>query len=486
MYERDHFIIVMPRQANHVIMAYNREKDLSMTKKHCFLLLAVFFVLPATGFACSCGTGDPPFEYNRAKAIFIGKMLGGTEILTRKNQNGKPVSIEAGKVRFRVDENFKGSLVGEVVIQVASMKGTSCGDYGLMRGAQYIVYAYGDDEQSLSTGVCTRTVEVESKYAKEDLEFLRHLPAPGTGGNLRGRIWADLRAGGATPLPDVKVHVRSAEGQDQLVTTDKDGAFELKKLKPGKYQVKPDWPEYYTTDRPVADVIVEDRGTAGVGFEAYRNGSIIGKMQDVDGRTYNGSFLHLVEKGVAKGRSTYGHSIGEEGLFSFFGVPPGEYVMYLELEGTDYKKNKNYYYPGTFVQAAATPIKVGLGSKVEDLLFTLPKEYKVRSLAGQVVWADGKPAAEVEVMLLCPQSVNPNGHAIEFTPPSVKTDEQGRFQLEGFTSEVYWLEARATRKQEGKAWEVHSPPMKIAPTVNMENLKVILSEQGFSKGCGSK
>ena len=49
-----------------------------MTRKHCFLLLAVFFLLPATGFACSCGTGDPPFEYNRAKAIFIGKMLGGT------------------------------------------------------------------------------------------------------------------------------------------------------------------------------------------------------------------------------------------------------------------------------------------------------------------------------------------------------------------------------------------------------------------------
>lgn len=273
-----------------------------MTKKHWFLLLSVFFLLPATGFACSCGTGDPPFEYNRAKAIFIGKMLGGTEILTRKNQDGNPVSIEAGNARFRVDENFKGSLVGEVVIHVASMKGTSCGDYGLRRGVQYIVYAYGDDEQSLNTGVCTRTVEMESKYAKEDLEFLHHLPAPGTGGNLRGRIWADLRAGGATPMPDVKVHIRGADGQDQLVTTDKDGAFEVKKIKPGKYRVEPEWPGYYTTDRPVAEVIVEDRGTAAVGFEAYRNGSVMGKMLDVEGQGYNSIFLHLVEKGVAKGR----------------------------------------------------------------------------------------------------------------------------------------------------------------------------------------
>lgn len=176
--------------------------------------------------------------------------------------------------------------------------------------------------------------------------------------------------------------------------------------------------------------------------------------------------------------------MGEDGVFSFFGVPPGEYLIYLEMQGTDYKKNKNYYYPGTFVQAEATPIKVELGGKVEDLLFTLPKEYKVRTLAGQVVWEDGKPAAEVEVMLLCPQSVKANGRAIEFTPPSVKTDEQGRFELEGFTGEVYWLEARATKKQNSKMVEVHSPTMKIAPTVNLDNLKVILSELGFSKGCG--
>ncbi len=457
-----------------------------MTPKHWFLLLAVFFLLPGSGFACSCATGDPPFEYNRAKAIFIGKMLGGTEILTRKNQDGTPVSIEAGRVRFRVDENFKGSLVGEVTIHVASMKGTSCGDYGLKRGVQYIVYGYGDDEQSLNTGVCTRTVEVASQYAKEDLEFLRHLPAPGTGGNLRGRIWADLRAGGATPLPNVKVHIRSADGQDQLVTTDQDGTFEVKKLKPGKYSVEPEWPEYFTTDRPVAEIMIEDRGTAGVGFEAYRNGRVEGKVQDVDGQGYNSIFLHLVEKGVAKGRSTYGHSVGEDGMFSFFGVPPGEYVMYLEMRGADYKKDKKYFYPGTFQPTEATPIKVGLGGKVEDLLFTLPKAYKLRTLAGQVLWGDGKPAAEVEVMLLCPQSSKPDGYAIEFSPTTTRTDEDGRFQLEGFTGEVYWLEARATKKQNGKAVEVHSPTMKIAPTVNMINLKVILSEQGFSKGCGSK
>ena len=87
-------------------------------------------------------------------------------------------------VRFAVEETFKGSVSRETTIHIDSMKGTSCGTYGLERGERYIVYAYGGEKNpdALYTGVCTRTVEVTSEYAKEDLGFLRNLPPPGTGG----------------------------------------------------------------------------------------------------------------------------------------------------------------------------------------------------------------------------------------------------------------------------------------------------------------
>src|SRR6185436_18378854 len=169
--------------------------------------------------------------------------------------NSKPRIIYAGTLRFSMQEVFKGTATEEITIEVASHKETSCGPYGLTRGERYVVYAYADKEgKNLYTGVCTRTKEADSKYAKEDLDFLRNLPPPGVGGTLRGRVWADLRAGGATPLENVSVKIRDEGGQVINVFTDKKGHFELKQLKPGKYTVEPDFPANYTSDRKWSEV----------------------------------------------------------------------------------------------------------------------------------------------------------------------------------------------------------------------------------------
>jgi len=440
-------------------------------------------------YACSCATGAPRVEFNRAKAIFIGKALGGTESWEKKTRDGIPHQIEAGNVRVVVEEVFKGDLIGEVIVSVASMKGTSCGDYGLERHISYIIYAYGGkDGNGLYDGPCTRTRPANGNYAKEDLDFLRNLPAPGTGGNLEGSIWADLKAGGATPLPNVKVNIRAGDKLVSAVRTDSKGLFEVKKLRPGSYNVEPEFPENYITERKSVEVTIEDRGTAIVGFEAYLNGTVLGTIVDREGLGFNTAFLHLVERGVEKGKSIYGHSTGADGSFIVSGAPPGEYVLYLELRGKSYKDSKRFYYPGVYEAAAATSIKVELGGKVEGLKFFLPEEFKVRTIEGQVVWEDGKPAANVEVMLLCPRSAKEDGFAIEFGPTTTRTDEEGIFELEGFTGEVYWLEARGVKA--GAAAEnsvvAHSAPKKLTLVENLKDLRLSLSEKGFSGGCGDK
>jgi hypothetical protein len=454
--------------------------------KRIFLMVALLcpLLIPSVAYACSCATGDPPFEFNRAKAVFIGHMLGGTEKLSVKGQDGLAYSIEAGEVRFTVEEVFKGDVAGEVAIEIAGMNGTSCGPYGLIRGGRYIVYAYGSEnnKKTLHSGVCTRTAPVSGSYAKEDLDFLRNLPPAGAGGNLHGRIWADLRAGGTTPIPDMKVNIRGADNQVVTVVTDREGEFEVKKLRPGKYRVEPELPANYTSNREFEEVTVDDRGTAGVGFEVYLNGRVLGRIVDKDGRGFNSAFLKLVGS-----RSTvYGHSTGEEGRFEVEGAPPGDYVLYIEMQNKDYQKNENFYYPGTFNREEATTIKVGLGEKVEGIEFLLPGEFKVRTIEGQVAREDGKPAANVEVMLLCPRSARPDGFAVEFSPTSTLTDEQGRFKLEGFTGEIYWLEARGSKKgrRNGEFIEVHSPSRKIVLRDNLKNIKLVLSENGFTGGCG--
>ncbi len=341
-------------------------------------------------------------------------------------------------MRVVVEEVFKGDLGGEVIVGVSSMKGTSCGDYGLERHISFIVYAYGEiDGNVLYTGSCSRTRPANGEYAKEDLDFLRNLPAPGTGGNLQGKIWADLKAGGATPLPNVKVNIRAGDKLVSAVRTDSEGCFEVKKLQPGSYNVVPEFPENYMTERKSAEVTIEDRGTAIVGFEAYLNGTVLGNIVDQDGQGFDRAFLHLVERGVENGKSIYGHSTGENGSFLVSGVPPGEYALYLELHGKSYKDNKRFYYPGAYEAAGATSIKVELGGKVEGLKFFLPEEFKVRRIDGLVVWEDGKPAANVKVMLLCPRNAKEDGFAVEHSPTTARTDEEGKFELQGFTGEVY-------------------------------------------------
>ena len=164
-----------------------------MRRMYILSVLLCFFLIRLTAHACTCARGDPPFDFNNAKAVFIGQMLGGTEELSAQDQNGESHAIEAGRVRFAVEEVFKGGISGEITIEIASMKGTSCGPYGLKRGERYIVYSYGSDKdvEILYSGVCTRTKPVDSKYAKEDLDFLRTLPRAGTGGNLKRIVLND-------------------------------------------------------------------------------------------------------------------------------------------------------------------------------------------------------------------------------------------------------------------------------------------------------
>ena len=422
--------------------------------------------------------------FNSAKAVFIGQVLGGTEQLSSQDQSGESHTIEAGQVRFVVEEVFKGSLANETTIEIASHKGTSCGPYGLKRGERYVVYAYGSekDSENLYSGVCTRTAPIDSSYAKVDLEFLRNLPPAGTGGKIRGRIWADLRAGGATPLPNVKVSIRSSDAQVITLITDKEGNFEVERLKPGRYRVEPTFPAHHTSDHQFAEVTVDDLGTATVGFEAHLDGKVSGRLTDKNGRGFNSAFLHL----VAESKSVYGHSVGRNAGFDAEGVPPGEYVLYLEMEGSDSTNAKEYYYPGTFKREDAAVIKVELGEAVEGLEFRLPDDVEVRTVEGQVNWADGKPAAGVEVMLLCPTSAKVDGFVVESFPTHTRTNEQGRFQLEGFTGEVYWIEARGSKKgaKQDELLQVHSPSRKIVLSENLKGTTLVLSEKGFSGSCG--
>ena len=448
-------------------------------KKLLIYLTALFLVtIPSAVYGCSCAHRTPAMAFNDSKAVFIGKMTGGTEKNTLQDRDGTSYEIESGDVTFEVEESFKGKPGKTVTFQIASMKGTSCGTYGLRRGETYVVYAYAYKSDTLSTGVCSRTGPVSQ--AKEDLDFLRLLPPGGSGGTITGRVWLDtkaIRGGGAKPLGGVIIRITGPRRKSVSVATDKEGKFQASGLPEGKYRVTPKFPENYYGDKASEEVTLSDLGTASTGFETYFKGSVSGQVFDANGVPYNEGFFHLENSTTL----IYGHSKGRDGRFEFQGVPPGAYKLYIETHDNNDKERK-YYYPGTYDPAKAGTIKIALGEAKSGLRFTLPREFRVRTISGQVFWAHGNPAANVEVLLLCPQNPGTAGFTVESYPPGTETDRNGRFTISAIAGTVYWLEARA--RKEGDEF-LHSAQNKITVSNNILNKKLVLSETGFSSGCGT-
>jgi hypothetical protein len=446
------------------------------------VISALLLRQPASVSACVCAHLTPCEAFGEASAVFVGRMLSGSEKV-EWNPSDSKTSHEAGTVRFAVEETFKGSLGAEVTLSVESNKNTSCGPYGLIRRERYLVYAYGE-LGALSTGVCTRTELISDAY--EDFQFLRSLAQPGTGGRLSGRVWADKGDGGATPLPGVTLTLQNAENQTKKVVTNEEGQFEFANLKPGKYRIEPVWPKHYTSEHPMQEVTIADRGCSTVGFEAKLDGRVDGQVLDSEGRPVS-IMLHLEPVEPQKNHSSIiGHSHeDEDGLFEITGIPPGSYLLYFEFQTEGWKNNKKYYYPGVTDPKEATVIEIGLGQTVEGFDFRVPPAFKVRTIEGWVVWPDGSPAKGVEVMLLCPKSTRPDGYTLEFGPPMASTDEGGRFRLQGFKGTSYWLEARAYKHipSNKRPVEVHSPARPLTFQEDVVGVKLVLSEDGFSAGC---
>jgi hypothetical protein len=225
------------------------------------ILLVIALQAKASG--CSCIERSPCEAFGYASAVFIGSVVGGTEKVREFTRDGKTSSSEAGQVRFNVEESFKGITGTEITITVLSMKGTSCGDYGLERGQRYLVYASSSQTGALTDGPCSRTRTVED--AREDLEFLHNLPRQGTGGRLSGHVGVDFGGRENPPLPQARVTI-SNELQRYEAVTNANGDYELVGLAAGKYRVILTLPKGYVCNTAERELLVTDRGCAKESF----------------------------------------------------------------------------------------------------------------------------------------------------------------------------------------------------------------------------
>ena len=211
-----------------------------------------------------------------------------------------------------------------------------------------------------------RPKEVES--AEADLQFLREVIADDRGTTVHGSLKMqnpdDERR--MTALGGVMLRV-SLDGQHYEKSTAADGTFLITGVPSGVLRIEPVLPEHLTLPPQRAGGVVKG-GCLAVHMRATFNGRIRGRVVLESGEPFRG-LVDLERHGHTRQLPNSHASTNERGEFSFSAVPPGDYLLGINVarEPSRGAAFRPTYFPGTIDRSLATPVTVGLGTEHTDI-----------------------------------------------------------------------------------------------------------------------
>lgn len=237
--------------------------------------------------------------------------------------------------------------------------------------------------------------------------------------------------------------------------TDKEGAFDIEDVPPGKYRLLADAPALVADDVNEdvmgKGVFVEAGETAkGVTVSLHRGGVITGRITDKNNEPVVETYVRLLRLGVdgsttpvsTYGRDTSMPSTDDRGVYRFYGLLPGTYVVAAgrandgqTIEGGSAgKKYSQQFYPGVTTLGEARRIEVRAGGEATGVDFSLTEQSDTFTVSGRVVDADtGSPVENANAGFGLAHDDKLGGG---FMSTSV-TDADGRFRLTGLSNGSY-------------------------------------------------
>jgi hypothetical protein len=448
--------------------------------------LFILFLSVESARGCSCGGGGAPcLEYGRAAAVFVGTVvdvrdspqLGRDE--ARKGEDAGE-RWEPRAFKFAVEQTFLGLVGAEVEVRTG-MGGGDCG-YRFEKGETYLVYAYAYGVgKSLTTNICSRTKLFAG--AADDLEFLRSVPTRAPGVTISGEVMrrhlnteGNVKTGGGMAGATLIVE---GGGESRKVLTDARGHYTLSGLKAGAYKLRLLIPDELIVWRPEREVNVSDRGCAIVNYIVDDNGRLAGIVTDAEGQPAARIWVRLVDAGDRTLERNSGKATitDEDGRYAFTGVPPGDYVLAVNL--TRFPKHEDLtnafprtYYPGVAQASEAQVISLGAGESVSGYDLRLPPRRAASFAEVTVVWDDGQPVANAFITfrdVTYHDSGGGNG---------AEADAQGRFTIKGFAGQLFLVEAGTKQAYAGvvnrERPAERTGPLKIVLANQPESLKVVI------------
>ncbi|HKX27090.1 MAG TPA: carboxypeptidase-like regulatory domain-containing protein [Blastocatellia bacterium] len=461
------------------------------------LSLLLVAVAPNGAQACGfMGQGGVCEATAKAEAVFVGVVQ---KVEPPTSKKGLPqIEQGAGRIaRIRVEKVFKGKIGSEISIR----SGLASCDPVYQVGEQRLFYASYDEETGIwsTGGVCRRSKP--TRYAANDLLYLRGLPASAQQTRISGVVEylkSDPEHGATvTAISGIKLKIIGKERTAE-VDTDRNGIYEIYGLPPGEYLIKPAVPKR-TEIFPIragstdgsedegAKVELGEKSCAELNFSFQLDAetSIAGTVRGADGRPLPSVLLSLQPPGKRALQSWQFVYTNQQGGYRLENVPPGEYLIVVKGNGdiSSYAPFSRVYYPGVLKEENAAVVQMTRGEKLENYDINLPPQAATYSVQGRLLYADWRPVEKGSVQFRADRVEEGVTGEVR-----TQTDAQGRFtlnilqglegRLSGFIYPDRDAEANCPafqRSGTGAASILETEPLQLKITADLQDLKLLFS-----------
>lgn len=393
--------------------------------------------------ACSCMSSGPACQaYWNTDAVFDATVVRIERAPRDEVLGNEVVTVSKRLVTLDIRQTWKGLESGRLQV-VTDADEAACG-FEFKEGVRYLVFARQGRSGELEVSLCSATREFDG--TGDAAEFLASLARSGLGGRVFGTIRYSAARGEAnlappTPLPDVTV---TLTGHGRALTAQaRGGKYEFSALPTGSYNLSATAPDgYATAGWPGTVVIPDPRACAEHHFSVSPASAISGQIVHHRGHGIRGVRVEIVAANAVlplEHDSPISASTDESGYFDVRGLPPGRYLVGLNLLDlpSEYRPYPLTLYPGPAVPVHV--IDLTLGQVVDLGRWEIPPPLPVVPIAGTIVWNDGTPAAGVLVNLW---DVTGNRRGRARGAGGATTAADGHFAIGGREGRTYSVMAR--------------------------------------------
>ena len=404
---------------------------------------SVLLIAPAEILGmCPCPSTTVLDAYDAADAVLIVRVLS-VEKVEAPDSNGRTYPDNIRSATLRVERVYKGNV--KVADQLIFNQGTNFNCPWIFNehqvNSEFLFYVKAPklDLDLWNAPRCGRSKPVS--LATEDLLYLDNMK------KRRGKTRVSGKYGGWSNQDMVVAHrsIRIA-GDDNVYETftDEKGFFEIYDLPPGTYQLEPEIPEGWRLDKwgvrlysnppgrlnspKSLKFVLQPKKHFSINLAFQPDNAVEGRIVGPKGNALVKTWAYLRKPddlmNETAGASWRGCT-DENGRFRIESVPPGAYVLVLNLSGTPRSQEPfpTVFYPSTTELEKAVTINVGLGQTVKDVNVTVPVLLETITVEGALYFSDERPAAGQYVRFDAVAKPGLDGFVV------AETNAEGRFSL---------------------------------------------------------